>query len=160
MNSAYMLDHGRMTGKQIVSLILPGKCIYHRHNEVIDMVPQCPSRSDFSTAHISACGPCNFNPVNKTGPVYSEITYKALKIWCHMSGPIEHLSVNHRQWQNMKVCSTRAAQSLFIHQGWWLRYKLFLFLFFLFSGYSCPDRMHRCSPIVWVTRMNVHLSKW
>lgn len=80
MNSAYMLDHGRMTGKQIVSLILPGKCIHHGHNEVIDKVPQCPSRSDFSTAHISTCGPCNFNPVNKTGVVYSEITYKALKI--------------------------------------------------------------------------------
>ncbi len=66
-----------MTGKQIVALILPGKCIHHGHNEVIEMVLQCPSRW-ISAQHI-------FQHVGHAILIMSikqglcEITYRALK---------------------------------------------------------------------------------
>lgn len=131
------------------------------------MVPQCPSRSDFSAAHISTCGPCNFNPVNKTGYVYSKITYKALKIWCHMSGPIQHLSVNHWQWQNMKVCTTLRG-SIFIYLSRLVHkvQALFQLFFRLFVSWrECTDAlppseslgwMYSCQSDKWATE-NIHM---
>ncbi len=67
-----------MTGKQIAALILPGKCIHHGHNEVIEMVLQCPSRWISAQHTFQHVGHAILFMSIKQG--LCEITYRALKI--------------------------------------------------------------------------------